>query len=176
MKTKPATSEIQSAALVEIEQRITERQAQIEKRKLAALDAVGSLIELAIEQGDDLIKAKKALGHGVFVKWLKKTFAKSYVTLTKYMLLSKKFKVSKKIKDADSLRQAYQLAGIIPDDDKKKIGSGDPVTTMEPIFQILGKFREIAGRDREQVMSWNSERKAQLKQDLQPIVELYGLL
>jgi hypothetical protein len=163
----------------DIAQRICECFKESQKFKSETIHAGRQAVLKAIETGALLVKAKRLVGHGHWEKWFADNIADqagiSIQTAQRWMAMSKTSKM-RDLKDTDSLTRAYIEAGIIADTKPalKAIGTAQ-VDIIETAFEQLMKRGKsfLSFAQDAQPKEWPADRKAQLKAELEPLVEIW---
>lgn len=145
---------------------------------------IGVTLRRMVAAGAELILAKGELEHGEFRKWLvscgivgddERQF--NYITVTRWMKLARFAELNPDaLEKAQTITQAYRLAGILPDPETQSsggngAGSGSLVLQLAKVERSL--TMQLAARPLEQ---WASEDRAILRERLRPMVELYERL
>jgi len=78
------------------------------------------------------------------------------------------------IADAKLLKQAMRTLDLLPEEPTTQPESKS--VSIPPIIQRLTWLAEWTGRNQDAVRDWKAEQRAELKQQLAPVVELYGQL
>lgn len=172
--------------MADLTTRITHRETQIDIACVTAVKHAMSAVQLAVEQGNDLIAAKAIVGNasrGTYAKgekgweqWVVKNFPKSYRLATDYMRLSEKVKQqgAAVLRDVKSIREAFRVLGLLPEveTEPKQLGS----ISVSPIVSRLNFVAEWVARSSDEIKSWEDIRRQELKIQLQPVVELFQKL
>jgi hypothetical protein len=166
----------------DIAQRICECFKESQKFKSETIHAGRQAVLKAIETGALLIKAKRLVGHGHWEKWFADNVSDqagvSIQTAQRWMSMAKTSKM-RDLKDADSLTRAYIDAGIIADTKPplKAIGTAE-VDIVETAFeQMLKRNKSLLSFAADaQPKEWPEEKRKQLKEELRPLVEMWGEL
>ena len=149
-----------------------------------AMALIGVTIRRMVAAGAELTRAKGEIGHGAFAEWLAgcgivgdEEGQVSYPTVTRWMRLAQFAALRPGDLDkAQTVTQAYRLAGILPEIETQSSG-GDGNGSGSVIVQLAKVERsltmQLAARPIEQ---WASEDRALLRQRLEPLVELFEKL
>lgn len=145
---------------------------------------IGVTLRRMAAAGAELLRAKSELEHGQFKEWLASCgivgegdWQVTYETAWKWMRLAKFAALQPADLDrAQTVTQAYRLAGILPENETQSSGSG--TAGAGSILTQLAKaersiLTQIAARPIEQ---WPNEDRVLLRQRLQPLVELFEKL
>ena len=157
------------SAIVEAHALAGQLREQTEQKAKAAILA-------ACECGAHLIQAKKELAHGKFGKWVGDYCPFDLRTAQNYMRLAvAKAKHDSLLEESGSLRQAYQLAGILPP------GAAPSATKrqndlpyLRPVSSVLQWFNKAT--ETRPLTKWAPDEKATLKRNLEPLAKLYAEL
>lgn len=177
--------------------RINEREKQIDIVCTTAVKHAMNAVQLAIEQGNDLLAAramvenasrgkfqKKSENKG-WQKWLLDNFPKSDVTAWKYMKLAEKVKVNHGRvlpqsnswileNDIKTLRDAWRVLGLLPEDESET--KQLPSINVSPIVSRLNFVAEWVTKSADEIATWEEIRRQELKLQLKPVVELFQKL
>lgn len=157
--------------------RITAREQEIDNVCNNAVRMGLHAIQLAFEQGDDLLDAKEHMAHGLWMDWLTANFPKDHSLAARYMRLAKvpKLERSPILQDAKSVNEAFRMLGIIAPE-PGKIADGVARITLPPEIQKLNWLAEWIGREQPTFEEMPPLARGELKTRLRPIVELYEKL
>ena len=184
--TKPNPQEL---SLADLTTRINEREKQIDIVCTTAVKYAMDAVQLAIDQGNDLLRARAQVGNasrGKFQKpsenkgwqkWLFDNFPKSDETARKYMALAEKVKTNHGRvlpHDIKSIRDAFRVLGLIPEieNEPKQL----PSINVSPVVSRLNFIAEWVVREGETISKWEEIRRQELKLQLKPVVELFEKL
>ena len=183
--TKPKPVEI---SLADLTQRINEREKQIDLTCTTAVRHGMNAVQLAYDQGKDLIAARALVANasrGKFQKqsdkgwqrWLLDNFPKSDETARKYMAIAEKVKTNHGRvlpQDLKSIREAFRFLGLTPEveGEQKQL----PSISVSPIVAKLNFVAEWVVREADTIATWEDIRRQELKLQLQPVVELFQKL
>lgn len=136
-----------------------------------AKGAVNEAIAEALLCGKALNDAKEQIPHGKWLQWLKDWCPKiSQPTAWKYMKLAN-YNHGYNLESASGLRKAYQLAGLIPDDEKKpqNITADSAETTVFNLTSISKGVLTLvkASEHPEAVTNLGDDEKDALRIDLE---------
>jgi len=133
-------------------------------------------INLVIEQGRDLLRAKHLCAHGDWGDWLLVHFPKSHRTATDYMKLATiaDLRGVEAFEECRRLVDAMHIAGILPEPERKQLEM--PSISLPPVVRKLNDIAEWVGREADTVLTWEIERRMELRQRLRPVVDLYEKL
>lgn len=134
-------------------------------------------LKACIAAGELLSDYKARIPHGKWELWCEEVTTKmempdkvSVVTLRRWMRLHSAYKSGKiNIAESKGIRQAYQLAGIVPDSDDSK---GNNQTASESLY-VVHINRLVACIENLDTSKLEDEEKAQLKRRLAPINQFY---
>lgn len=132
----------------------------------------GKQIALCVAAGRKLAQFRKVVGHGQWVDW----FADNVKGITvrtgqKWTKLAEMVDKGLDVSNAKSVRQAYLLAGILPEpNDPHPAKASDGVTYLVHVDRLQAALRHI---DLKQI---TDEQRGQLATRLKPIAELYASL
>lgn len=155
--------------------RIQQREAAIDRVCGEVAAGVNQSVSLAFEQGDDLLQASVAATEQEFATLLRDTFGSSN-RATGYMKLAAKTPIADRatiLSDSKLLKSAMKTLDLLPED------TSQPATrsvSIPPIIQRLTWLAEWTGRNQDAVRKWQPEQRAELKQQLAPVVELWETL
>ncbi len=157
-----------------LEKRIKEREEKIQRQRKLTLFHASKTIEMVLEQGQDLLTAKRELPHGLWLHWLEEQFPKSQQTAWRYMALASNYAHVSNLNDNISIRKAMIASGIFPDNmtEPKQLGS----ISVSPIVSRLNFIAEWVVRESDAISTWEKIRRDELKLQLQPVVELFEKL
>jgi hypothetical protein len=167
--------------------RINAREKQIDLTCTTAVRHAMNAIQLAIDQGNDLLHARSLVANASrgthakkedvgWTKWIANNYTKGYETARLYMGLSSRVKTHRDgiLQDAKSLREAFRLLGLLPESDAEP--KQLPSITVSPIVSKLNFVAEWAVRNSEEITTWEEIRRQELKLQLKPVVELFEKL
>lgn len=126
-------------------------------------------VKAALLCGQALIKSKAILGHGNWMPWLANLGSIDQETARKYMFLAKSTHVLN-FDDCASVRQAYILAGIIPQPQERQANGAFELT---PKWTLSNLTRFTPRIDHAVVMGWQEQDKQAVRAQLEPLVRLY---
>ncbi len=167
--------------------RINKREEQIDLTCATAVRHAVNAVQLAIDQGNDLLMARSEVdnasrgthakkGDVGWTKWLAANYSKGYERARLYMGLSSRVKTLRGsiLQNAKSLREAFRLLGLLPEDElePKQL----PSITVSPIVSRLNFIAEWVVREADQITTWEDIRRQELKLQLKPVVELFEKL
>lgn len=134
-------------------------------------------IQLAFEQGDDLMEVKTSLHHGEFVPWVEKHFGKGIRTAQRYMAMAQIPKASRVtfFHDYKNLKELYLALGILPPEAPKP-AIDLPRITIAPDIQRLTWLADFYERNPIKAEAMNPIQRTELKSKLRPIVAIYEAL
>jgi hypothetical protein len=154
-------------------------QAIAEAERLAhqAVSFAGAAINAAIAAGELFRKARKDVGRGDWQLWVESNCPMiSYSTATRWMKLSEiKERDGIDVECASSVRQAYILAGLLPEPEG---GSGKSESAACNYLVHVSRL-ERALRTQLQsapLASWAASDRDALRDRLRPLVEIYNRL
>ena len=157
--------------------RLKRRESEIDKICEGAVQAGFKAIELAFEQGDDLVEAKTHLNHGQWLPWLARNFPKEPRTAQRYMVLATIPKTTRMsyLRDSKTINDLFRLLGILPPDAPKQIDNG-PSISIPPEIQKLNWLAEFFTRNPITPDKMQPLEREELKTKLRPIVRVYEAL
>lgn len=157
--------------------RLKQREAEIDNTVKATLLQAARAVNLAIQQGGDLLLAKAQCRHGEFEDWLKKNFVKqcgkTIRRAQQYMKLAvaAKTKGTSFFENAGSIEEAFRLLGLLPE--IEHVQSDIPQLTLPPIFKPFNFIAEWLAKDGDSLASWERPQLEELRQRVKPAVELH---
>jgi hypothetical protein len=156
---------------------VVQREKEIDQLCEQAVGVAVKAVELAFEQGDDLMEAKAICKHGDWELWVEANFVKGNWTARRYMSLAAMPKTLRQqcLLTCKSMTSVYKLLGILPPEPENQIENGGSIT-IPPVIQRLTWIAEWTGRNLDEVAAWEQPRRDELKIKLKPIVELYEKL
>lgn len=144
----------------------------------STIDYLTQRLQSCIRVGEKLIEFKKRMPHGQWLPWLETNADKLSTTPTTSRTFQRWMTLAKKVADgtldvtnAKSLRQAYQLADMLPDveDSKSKNGAAEPLYLTHAL-RLAAALKQI------DVTRLSDDLRESLKSRLQPIVDTYNSL
>lgn len=160
----------------DLTKRIKAREERIEAACEQVATGVNQSVTLAFEQGDDLIAFASQTTEQEFGTLIRETFSQS-ARAQGYMKLAARTPLTERhaiIADAKLLKQAMRTLDLLPEEPTTSPESKS--VSIPPIIQRLTWLAEWTGRNQDAVRDWKAEQRAELKQQLAPVVELYGQL
>jgi hypothetical protein len=134
----------------------------------------GAQIRACVEAGEKLAEFRKTIGHGQWLNWFMDHIdSVSIDTARRWMKLAEVYNKGNGINvmSAKSVRQAYQLAGILPEPNDPKTSKGaDGVTYLLHAVRLQHALEQI---NLEQL---DEQQRAQLVARLRPIAGVYAAL
>lgn len=182
--TKQKSSEL---SLTDLAIRINERENKVDITSATAVKHAVSAVELAIDQGNDLLLARSMVenasrgthakkGDVGWTKWVAANYSKGYERARLYMAMANKVKNLRGsiLQDVKSLREAFRILGLIPEEDApaKQL----PSTSVSPIVARLNFVAEWVSKSSSEIDTWEKIRRDELKIQLKPVVELFEKL
>lgn len=167
----------QMLSLPDLAERVRLRETEIDKECFSALTAGSRAVELALEQGDDLLLAKHKCGHGPFLEWLETHFPKSPRQARNYMSLALKVPQRKRasiFEDAKSVRDAFRILGLLPEVETTQPTL--PGLPVNPAISRLNWLAEWTTKSGDEISTWEPQQRQELKITLRPVIELYSKL
>lgn len=157
-----------TVTLHELQQLINEAD-QMASRNVAS---IGAQIRICVEAGMRLAAFRKTLGHGKWMNWFSENVSGiTDQTARNWMKLAEAHAKGQDFSSAKSIRQAYQLAGVLPGADEQQQGKqGDGVTYLIHADRLLHALGQI------EVGSLTGEQRQQLAERLKPVATLYASL
>jgi hypothetical protein len=173
IETKPATADLLTA----LASRITAREKEIDEVCNNAVRMGLHAIQLAFQQGDDLLDAKENMPHGQWLPWLEANFPKDHSLAARYMRLAKvpKLERSPILQDAKSVNEAFRMLGIIAPE-PARLNEGEARISLPPEIQKLNWIAEWCAREQPTFEEMTPLARGELKTRLEPIVQLYAKL
>lgn len=176
-------------SLTDLTTRINEREKKIDAACAIAVQTGMTAVQLAIDQGNDLLLARaqvenasrgkfqKSSDNKGWQKWLLTNFPKSDETARKYMALAEKVKTNHGRvlpHDLKSIREAFRVLGLIPEveTETKQLAS----ITVSPVVARLNFIAEWVTKQGDEISTWEDLRRQELKLQLKPVVELFEKL
>lgn len=175
MRTRRRYSALQKAASAAV---VAEGVATALKARDAAIAAVKYAIKKALDVGRLLRTAKGELEHGEFMQWVEGAeLGVSYDTIGRWMKLAEKAEThGEQIENAQSVRQAYLLAGLLPEPESeggsRSNGAGNAFLT----FLTRSATHLQAQLSQRPLTQWPLEDRRVLRDRLAPLVEIYEQL
>lgn len=185
MQTEQAPATIQTPAeqvvfLEDLARQANEHYEEAGSKASRAKSAVNEAVTAALLCGKALNDAKEILPHGKFLSWLQ-TYCPniSRMTASKYMRLSN-VNHGLHLDSAKGLRQAYQLCGIIPEDEKSpSTTTSDSAETQVFNFRPIANGAHVlirASERLEAVSGLSPEDKDELRIELERAEHAVGIL
>ena len=125
-------------------------------------------IESCIEAGKKFTEIKKRLGHGKWGRWIDGNLSIKPTAVCNWMRLAKAHVDGHlDLTSAGGIRQAFQLAGIIPDSDGSKATTGE----QQPVY-MLHAIRLCSALNRLDFATLNQAQREALKERLDMVAML----
>lgn len=175
IKERPASGQLQ-ISLDDLTREIKDREQRIDRKRLAAAQAVLDTFNEIIDQGKALLEMKSRLKHGQWEPWLAEHFPKSDRTARSYIAAYLKSKTANLLEDTRFQAELFKISGLAPEDDRPAVGAGATSVSIPPIIQKLNSVAEWVAKERDEIKSWPKERISELKQRLRPVVEFWNSL
>lgn len=149
--------------------RLRDREKQIDAAVDRAVHMAAEPVRLAIEQGEDLLKAKAQVKHGQWLPWLKENFPKSERRARDYMdLYNRREKLAKS--NPKSIEDAFRMLGMLPEVEHRQVEMVG--ISIPAIVQRLNFIAEWNTKESDQLNDWETPRLRELDQRLQAADEL----
>lgn len=147
--------------------------AEADKTVATTVANAGFRIKLCADIGRGLKHHRQLIGHGGWINWLAENFeGLTHETSRKWIKLAEAVDSGKlDLDSAKSIRQAYILAGILPDPDESGAGS----SSAAPSYLVYLDRFETALRDIDVAKLPASDRQ-KLRERLKPLASLYAQL
>lgn len=157
--------------LADIAGEVERRWKRIETSVRVAQTAGKAAVEDAIAIGHKLNEAKKALGHGRWLKWFHASFRlRSIETAQRWMRLTNASLVTD-LKDCSNLKEAYYAVGILTRPDVVVDEEAGTITfTIDVALRIVAPLKRLKPAD---VQTLPAAQQFQLRKHLEPFHELY---
>ena len=138
------------------------------KRSVAAVARAGALLN----------RAKAAHQHGDFMAWVKANVLEiSYETATRWMKLALFAETHpKQLDEAATVRQAYILAGILPEPESNSGGGGTSGGDAYLTYLVRSATHITARLSQRPITEWPVEDRRVLRERLEPLVKIYQQL
>jgi hypothetical protein len=144
------------------------------------MELVPQAIKAMIVAGSKLKKKREQIPQGDWYTWLESNVKNcSRETARRWIRLAEFNETHKgKLNDATSVRQAYQLAGLLPESESGSSSSGGRATDADAyLVHLLRSETYISAQIAAQpIDEWPKQRRESLKERLQPLVEIYERL
>lgn len=143
------------------------------------MELVPQTIAAMVRAGQLLLVERAEREQGEWMDWLKFNVPNiSRETARKWIRLAVFNKThAGKLNDATSVRQAYQLAGLLPEAESGSSSSGKSNDRDAYLVHLLRSQTYLSAQLAAQPLeSWPAERKSELKQKLEPFVAVYSRL
>ena len=163
-------------SLPALAKRLQERERQLEGLKSLALDGIRDVAIVAIQHGQDLLFAKDTLGP----EWREQLTAQGYQgqehLIDGYMRLASKVRDLNELSDPNKYKQALLSCGLLPEPDgATHEPSQKPADTfLRHVNRVVQLFNQATTEL--PIARWDSTRKQMAKQQLEPLVKIYGQL
>jgi hypothetical protein len=139
----------------------------------SAVGFAGVRIKICARIGHTLKEYKKQVGHGHWLQWLQENLQElTDRTARKWMKLAEAVEQGKlDLDNAKSVRQAYILAGILPEPEESPSNhSSDAVSYLVHLDRFETEMRNI------DIAQLSLTQRETLRQRLQPVATLYAKL
>jgi hypothetical protein len=151
---------------------IAERERAIQALRRAAGEHCGAWLAEVALQGQALIKAKFAVGHGNFGTWLKVNCPFSHDTANVYMRVAANYERARNLGEGASLRHAVALLTEGEGNAQDK-----PERALLPYLEALGRVSKFCGylqshklENSDRLLDWwPDEGREKLRADLEPV-------
>jgi hypothetical protein len=167
--SKKIVKGVRLETVTELIPRINAREESIQNSKALTVKSCNESVALALEQGEDLVKAKRFCSHGSWADWLKGNCPKiSERSARRYMGLAANRPRVADLEDAGSLRAALALCEM------EGLGQTKEKDTKRwpPFLEALQRFDKFASYVMvNPVEEWPEEGREKLRELLQTIVE-----
>jgi hypothetical protein len=189
MKRKNSITTVRPSeiSLADLTTRINDREKKIDAACAIAVKHAMSAVQLAIDQGEDLLLARARVenasrgthakkGDVGWTKWLANNYSKGYETARLYMGLSSRVKSHRAgiLQNVKSLREAFRILGLVPEPEPEE--KQLPSISVSPIVSKLNFVAEWVERSKDEIANWEQIRRQELKLQLKPVVELFEKL
>ena len=158
---------------VELRAVIVCAQLSMDRAKKTVMEAIAD----RVRAGALLLDRREQIGHGHWQDWLEETLdvdGFSYESATRWMRLARFAKThAHRLESAHSVRQAYQLAGILPEPE----GGGTTGSTSAGnayLTYLVRSVTHISARvSQRPIGDWPEDERRLLVQRLEPLVDFY---
>ncbi len=161
----------------DLAKRINEREGRCEEKRRDALFLSVQVIKESINQGNDLLAAKSQVKHGDWESWVEGNVTAFGLRRTQqYMSIAIKAKSVSFLESDDpkDIRIAFICAGLLPEPEGTE---RDPnQITIPPHFAKLNGLTEWITKERETILTWEQQQRAELIDRVKPIVRLFNEL
>ncbi len=160
-------TKIDERELHAIAKAINDREGTIQECKRRTFSEVNSALTEAILQGQDLIKAKSRIPHGLFMEWLKVNCPNvEYRMASNYMRMASNMQRVAHLGEADSIRTALLLCDEVEGKSEDKAQPKQWLPYLEGLYRIgklVGFFKDNPPS------AWPEEGKEKARTDLLPM-------
>jgi hypothetical protein len=158
---------------------INEAVAHANELLMRTMDLVPQTIRAMIVAGEKLKAKRDSCAQGEWYDWLaanvrdiSRETARRWIRLAEFNQTH-----SGKLNDAASVRQAYQLAGLLPESESSSASGGKSSDRDAYLVYLLRSETYLSAQIAAQpIDQWPSDRRTELKQRLEPFVEIYQRL
>jgi hypothetical protein len=169
---KPDTINLRSTELVKLAKEINEREEVILSLKVRTFEAMAKWLVEASLQGEALNRAKKAMGHGRWLEWVKIHCPFAHDTANRYISAAANYAAVRNLNP--DLGQLEIAAKLIRERKEEKEAS-----TLPPYLEAIGRVTKLVGyitktRPKgaaDMFAGWPDEGKAAMRRDLEPVAK-----
>lgn len=165
-------------SLADLVARLRKRESEIDDTAILAVEYSVMAIRHVFEQGDDLLLCKSKVKHGDWLPWLESNFEKDVRRAQEYMKLAINVPNTMRaayLTNAKSIRNAFELAGILPPIPLKEIENGQNISIPQEI-QWLNRIAEFYSKHEPTFEEMLPMQRVELKAKLRPVVKIYERL
>jgi len=140
-----------------------------------AMEAVQEAISAVVRAGQLLRDQRERIGHGGWYAWLdEQHLSISRETARKWIRLAEFEEThAERLAEAQTIRQAYVLAGLLPETESNPHASSGPNIIATLIKSTNHLSARIASRP---IEKWSEHERLEVKTRLRPLVEIYERL
>lgn len=161
-------------SLDSLKTRIAEQFTRLRTAQVETVKRACETVDILLDFGANLAALKGRMGDGAFVLFLDGVNIERAFAARAIKAAGQYGRVDY-MEDMAAARQLWLYADLIP----VAVGEHSPDVgrvSVPPVIQRLNWLSEWVSRDSEDVNTWEPQRRADLKDRLRPIVELYGKL
>ncbi|MEQ1862776.1 MAG: DUF3102 domain-containing protein [Chthoniobacteraceae bacterium] len=144
-----------------------------------AMAFVHRSLQAVVRAGALLNKAKGELEHGEFITWVEDNVQEiTHATATRWMKLALFAEThGEQLDEAATVRQAYILAGILPEPESSSGGGGAASGGDAYLTYLVRSATHISARlSQKPITDWPAEDRRILRDRLAPLVRIYEQL